>query len=232
MQTVVLAGGLGTRLWPLTKVVPKPMVPVRNVPYLEHQLRRFARQSLTDIVILTGYLGQQIEEYFGDGARLGLRIRYSREPEPLGTAGALRWAAHLLDDAFLIVYGDSFLPIDYTAIGGRLLASDATGLIVVYRDPTTETSVRPNVALDPEGYVSRYDKQAVVDPELEYVEAGVLAFRRSVLDLVAAGRVVSLEQEVYPQLIRRRALVGVPTAQRFYDIGTPERLRVIEDFFA
>jgi len=230
MQTVVLAGGLGTRLWPLTKEIPKPMVPVRNVPYLEHQLRLFARQSLTDIVILTGYLGEQIEEYFQDGAHLGLRIRYSREPEPLGTAGALRMAGHLLDDAFLIVYGDSFLPIDYAAIGRRLLESVATGLVVVYRDPTGETSVRPNIALGPDGYVTRYDKQAAEDPELEYIEAGVLAFRRTVLDFCPAEGVVSLEQQVYPQLIRRRALLGLPTTRRFYDIGTPGRLCLIEQF--
>jgi len=208
------------------------MVLVRKLPYLEHQLCFFARQSLRDIVILTGYLGHQIEDYFEDGARLGLRIRYSRESEPLGTAGALREAEHLLDDAFLVVYGDSFLPIDYTAVGRRLLESDATGLIVAYRDSAGETSVRPNVALGADGYVSRYDKHAIEDPELEYIEAGVSAFRRSVLGLVPAQGVVSLEQQVYPQLISQRALLGVATKQRFYDIGTPERLCMIEDFFA
>jgi NDP-sugar pyrophosphorylase family protein len=229
MQTVVLAGGLGTRLWPLTKETPKPMVPVRGVPYLEHQLRLLARQSLTDVVLLTGYLGEQIEEYFGNGAALGLRLRYSRERQPLGTGGALREARHLLADAFLIIYGDSYLPIDYRAVGRRLLESDATGLVVVFHDPAGQTSVRPNVALDAAGYVTRYDKQAAADPELKYIEAGVLAFRRSVLDFIPPEGVVSLEQQVYPQLIARRALLGLPTAQRFYDIGTPERLRVIEE---
>jgi NDP-sugar pyrophosphorylase family protein len=230
MQTVVLAGGLGTRLWPLTKETPKPMVPVRNVPYLEHQLRLFAKQALTEIVILTGYLGEQIEDYFGDGSRLGLSVRYSRERQPLGTGGALREAGDLLDEAFLVVYGDSFLPIDYAAVGRALLESKAIGLIVVYRDLTGETSVRPNVALGPENRVTRYDKQADDDPELRYIEAGVLAFRRSVLEFMPADGVVSLEQEVYPRLIARGALIGLPTTQRFYDIGTPERLRLIEDY--
>jgi NDP-sugar pyrophosphorylase family protein len=232
MQIVVLAGGVGTRLWPLTKETPKPMVRVRGLPYLEHQLRLFARQSLTDVVVLTGYLGQQIEDYFGDGSRLGLRVRYSRELQPLGTGGALREARHLLGDEFLVVYGDSYLPIDYAAVGRRLLVSDATGLIVVYHDPEGETLVRPNVALDSAGYVTRYDKQAASDLELKYVEAGVLAFRRPVLDLIPSDGIVSLEQQVYPQLIARKALLGLPTTQRFYDIGTPERLHVLEELLA
>src|ERR1700686_1756541 len=120
MQAVILAGGLGTRLWPLTRQVPKPMVPVAGVPYLEHQLRLLKKQSILDIVLLTGYLGEQVEEYFGDGGSLGLAIRYSREPQPRGTAGALREARSLLAGTFLLIYGDSYLPIDYAAVFERL----------------------------------------------------------------------------------------------------------------
>ena len=126
MQVVILAGGLGTRLGPLTRPHPKPMVPVKGVPYLEHQLRLLARQGLTDIVLLTGYLGEQIEEYFGDGDRMGLRLRYSRELEPLGTGGALRQARPLLEEAFLVIYGDSYLRIDYAAVG-RVALTGARG---------------------------------------------------------------------------------------------------------
>lgn len=232
MQTVILAGGLGTRLWPLTKETPKPMVPVRGVPYLEHQLRRLAQQGITNIVMLTGYLGDQIEDYFGEGHRLGLNIQYSRELQPIGTGGALRDARRLLDDIFLIIYGDSYLPIDYVLAAQQLKDSHATGLVVVYRDETGETSVRPNIALDANGLVTKYDKQAVGDPALQYIEAGVLAFRRSVLDLMPEEGVVSLEQQIFPQLIVRKQLLGFPTSQRFYDIGTPERLREIESVFS
>jgi NDP-sugar pyrophosphorylase family protein len=229
MQTVILAGGLGTRLLPLTEQTPKPMVPVRGAPYLEHQLRLLARQSLTDVVLLIGYLGQRIEEYFGDGSRFGLRIRYSRELQPLGTGGALREARHLLDDVFLVIYGDSYLPLDYLTVSRRLLATSAIGLVVVFQDRTGETCVRPNVALDPAGWVTRYDKQTPVDPQLRYIDAGVLAFRRSILDFIPPAGVVSLEQQVFPQLIARQSLLGLPTSQRFYDIGTPERLRILEE---
>ena len=205
------------------------MVRVRGVPYLEHQLRLLARQSLTDVVLLTGFFGEQIADYFGNGRQLGLNIRYSRECEPLGTGGALRDARDLLEDLFLIIYGDSYLPIDYTAAGHQLELSEAIGLIVVYRDMAGDTFVRPNVALDSEGFVTCYDKQASDDPKLQYVEAGVLAFRRSVLDLIPPEGPASLEQQVYPQLIKQRTLLGLPTSQRFYDIGTPARLRVIEE---
>jgi NDP-sugar pyrophosphorylase family protein len=230
MQAVILAGGLGTRLWPLTKEIPKPMVPVAGVPYLEHQLRLLAKQSITDIVLLIGYLGSQIEEHIGDGANLGLHISYSREPQPLGTGGALREARHLLADLFVLIYGDSYLPIPYVQVADHLANSPATGVMVVYRDPAGETSVSKNVALDESGLVSRYDKTAVGDPQLQYVEAGVLAFRRTVLDLIPPYDPVSLEQQVFPLLIERRQLIGMPTSQRFYDIGTPERLKTIEEF--
>ena len=228
MQVVILAGGLGTRLGALTRTMPKPMAPVRGVPYLEHQLRLLARQGLTEIVLLTGYLGEQIEEHFGDGGRMGLRIRYAREPQPLGTAGALRHAQSLLADSFLVIYGDSYLPIDYAAVGKLLTQSAA--VMAVYRDPSGETNVRPNVALDADGAVARYDKRAAGAPGFDYVEAGVLALRRSVLALIPPEGAVSLEEQIFPILIERRQLWAFPTAQRFYDIGTPERLRAIEAY--
>jgi NDP-sugar pyrophosphorylase family protein len=233
VQAVILAGGLGTRLWPVTRDVPKPMVPVAGKPYLEYQLRLLARQSITDIVLLTGYLGEQIEEHFGDGSRLGLSIRYSREHCPIGTGGALRLAGALLDETFLVIYGDSYLPIDYRVPFERLSACpSATGLLVLFHDPSGETAVSPNVALSAAGLVTRYDKDSPGDPELRYVEAGVLALRREVLDDIPAAVMISLEKEVFPKLIGRGRLLGWATTQRFYDIGTPERLRVIEDLLA
>jgi NDP-sugar pyrophosphorylase family protein len=219
-------------LWPLTKEIPKPMVPVAGVPYLERQLHLVACQGLRDVVILTAYLGDQIEDYFGDGSRLGLSIRYSREREPLGTGGALREARELLDGVFVILYGDSYLPIDYAPIGRQLAASDAVGALVLYRDHCGEMDVPCNVALGENGRILRYDKTAAGSPELRYIEAGVLALRREALALMPSEGKVSLEQELFPRLIERRALIGLPTQQRFYDIGTRDRLKVIEELFA
>ena len=229
MQVVILAGGLGTRLWPLTKEVPKPMAPVAGIPYLEHQLRLLAKQNLQNVLILTAYLGEQIEDYFLDGRRLGLSIEYSREPEPLGTGGALREARALLEDLFLILYGDSYLPIDYESVGERLARSDALGAVVVYRDIQSETGVSGNVAMDENGMVTRYDKTAFANAAgLDYIEAGVLALRKAAVDLIRSSGKASLEQEVFPKLIERKALLGIATDQRFYDIGTMDRLKAIE----
>lgn len=231
MQAVILAGGLGTRLGEVTRRIPKPMVPVLGVPYLEHQLRLLARQQFRSIVLLTGYLGEQVERHFGDGARLGLRITYSQEPSPLGTGGALRMAGRLLERNFLLIYGDSLLPVSYSRLLRRLREARATGVVAAYDNRRGDTTVPSNLALDAEGYVTRYDKQSPGDQGLTHVEAGVLAFRRSVVNWIPDG-VVSLEQEVFPRLIAARTLAGLETAQRFYDIGTPDRLKVIEEYLA
>jgi NDP-sugar pyrophosphorylase family protein len=230
MQAVILAGGLGTRLWPLTKTVPKPMVPVAGVPYLEHQLRLLKKQSILDIVLLTGYLGEQVQEHFGGGGNLGLAIRYSREEQPCGTAGALRDARALLADTFLLIYGDSYLPIHYPDVHQRLQSSGAQGLVVVYDNRRGDTSVKNNIDVDDAGFVTVYEKDS--ERALSYVEAGVLAFRKSCLDLVPPKGAVSLEKEIFPLLIAKGQLAAHITQQRFYDIGTAKRLKVIEEFLA
>lgn len=229
MQAVILAGGLGTRLLPLTEAVPKPMVKVAGIPYLEYQLRLLARQNIRDVVLLTGYLSEYIEKYFRSGNSLGLRISYSRERSPMGTGGALRDARALLHDAFLLIYGDSYLPIQYGEAVDRLMSSGAQGLVVVYDNGLEDTSVKNNIELDDQSYVSRYEKDSF--DRLSFVEAGVLAFRRSVVDLMPVEGIVSLEREVFPRLIAERRLAALVTTQRFYDIGTPERLAVIEALF-
>lgn len=230
MQAVILAGGLGTRLWPLTQAFPKPMVPVAGVPYLEHQLRMLAEQGIREIVLLTGYLGDQIERYFGNGARLGLSIRYSREQIPAGTGGALREARDMLAPEFLIIYGDSYLPIGYVPVLTKLRDSDAEGLLIVYDNRAEDTSVKNNVELDSSGYVIRYDKDAT--DHMSYVDAGVLAFRRTVVDRISDAGAISLERRIFPELIAERRLIAFVTNQRFYDIGTPERLKLIEEVLA
>ena len=231
MQAVILAGGLGTRLGRLTRETPKPMVGVAGRPYLEYQLLALRDQAITDVVLLTGYLGEQIEDYFGDGRELGLRIRYSRESSPQGTGGALRSAGSLLADHFLLLYGDSYLPIDYCAVLDKLAASPALGCLVAYDNRLDSTNVTNNLALSNNDVVLRYAKDALHATDLTYVEAGVHAYRRDVLTVLSATGKVSLETEVFPQLIARAELIAYRTTQRFYDIGTPERLCQFERLF-
>ena len=230
MQAVILAGGLGTRLLPLTEAIPKPMVRVAGVPYLEHQLRLLADQDIVDVLLLTGYLGEQIETYFGNGARLGLRLTYSRETKPVGTGGALRDACDKLETAFLVIYGDSYLPIMYRAAFEKLLASNTAGLVVVYDNSLADTSVKNNIDLDDKGFVTRYEKDS--PDRLSYVEAGVLALKKSIIDLMPQEGPISLEKEIFPKLIDGRQLAAFVTQQRFYDIGTPDRLVLIEKVLA
>lgn len=230
MQAVILAGGLGTRLWPLTKEVPKPMVPIAGKPYLAYQLELLAQQEIRDIVLLTGYLAEQIEDYFGDGSNFGLKIAYSREQTPLGTGGALRQARPLLNKQFLLIYGDSFLPIQYGDVLQTLASNPSWLAVLAAYDNLEDTSVRNNLALTPEGAVLAYEKDSL-KPELTHVEAGVIGLDQSALDLLPPTDPCSLENFVFPLLISRGALAAFSTPVRFFDIGTPDRLSRIETYF-
>jgi NDP-sugar pyrophosphorylase family protein len=160
---------------------------------------------------------------------LNLRISYSREQSPLGTGGAIRQARELLNDSFLLIYGDSYLPIRYADAMERLASSGAEGVVVAYDNRLADTSVKNNIELDSSGYVSRYEKDSA--DRLSFVEAGVLALRRSVVEWLPEG-VVSLEKEIFPKLIGAKQLAALVTTQRFYDIGTPDRLAAIETLFS
>lgn len=232
VQVVILAGGLGTRLWPLTRDVPKPLVPVAGRPYLEYQLDLLRRQQIRDVLLLTGHLGQRIADHFGDGSRLGLNIRYSCEEQPLGTGGALRLARPLLEETFVLLNGDSYLPIEYRSVLAALRQSNVLAVLAVYDNRREDTRVKNNILLDAERRVARYQKGAPEPAGLTHVDAGVLALRRDALDLYPNPGSFSLENDLYPLLIDRRTMLGVETAQRFYDIGTPEGLRMFESAVA
>ena len=223
MQVVILAGGLGTRLRPLTEVVPKPMVPVNGRPFLEYIIAHLAAQRLRRILLLVGYLGERVRDHFGDGSGFGVTIEYVWEKTPMGTGGALRAALPQLEENFLLLYGDSFLPINYPVVASHFRRSQLAGLMVVYDNRTADTGVQNNTAIGPTGLVTCYRK-GVDDPELQYVEAGVLCLSRKVVRGIPDQKVVSLEQEIFPALINHRRMGSAVTTQRFFDIGTPARL--------
>jgi NDP-sugar pyrophosphorylase family protein len=225
IQGVILAGGLGTRLRPVTETVPKPMVPVAGKPFLHHQLAMLAKNGFTRVLLLTGYLGEQVQAHFGDGRALGLELSYEQEPAPLGTGGAVRRVLHRLEDRFVLMFGDSLLPIDYRDFAAVFQRSDADGLMAIYADPSGATDVPGNVELGQDGRVLRYDKGA----GLHWIEAGVLAFRRTAIESLPPNEACSLEHRLYPTLIAAGRLQAYPTHQRFYDIGTPERLRQFQE---
>ncbi len=228
MQAVILAGGLGTRFRPLTLKTPKPMIPVLGKPYLEYQLQYLKSYNITDIILCVGYLGEMIQSHFGDGQSRDMSIRYSFEKTPLGTGGALKNAGNHLEDCFYLIYGDSFLPINYSSLERHFLEVDKPVLMVLY-DNRDDTSVPNNVSLDNRGMVTKYEKETR-NSFLKYVDAGVLVLKKHIIDSIASEKNISLEQEIIPKYINRQECAGFVTQERFYDIGTPERLEHFETY--
>jgi NDP-sugar pyrophosphorylase family protein len=210
-KIAILAGGFGTRLGALTQGLPKPMIPINGRPYLERVIDSFARCGLRDIVLLTGYRAEVIEEHFGDGKRFGVNITYSRETEPLGTGGAIREARAMLGETFVMTYGDVLRYFDYD----RFVASHDEPCVAVY---PRRTIGNVDVAGD---RVIRFDKHA---PELPYIDAGFSLMPSSVIDLLPHSGPCSFEESIFPRLAAERRLACEIVDLNFFDIGTPEEL--------
>jgi NDP-sugar pyrophosphorylase family protein len=211
VRVAILAGGFGTRLGPLAQGLPKPMIPINGRPYLERVIDSFARCGLRDVVLLTGYRAEVVEEHFGDGKRFGVNIAYSRETEPLGTGGAIREARSLLGDAFVMTYGDVLRYFDYDRF------------VKVHDDPCLAVYPRQitgNAEVDDDRII-RFDKHA---PELPYIDAGFSLMPTSVLDLLPASGPCSFEETIFPILAKERRLAAEIVDLDFFDIGTPEEL--------
>jgi NDP-sugar pyrophosphorylase family protein len=229
MQCVVLAGGLATRLSPRTAEVPKALLPVRGEPFAHHQLNLLAAQGFDDVVYCIGHLGSQIRRYIEDGSRWGLTVRYSDEGETLrGTGGALRLAleASLLDQRFVIVYGDSYLPIDVTSIWDAAIADARPALMTVYADPGSMEV--PNAEFTA-GTVTLYRKGRP-EPTMRYVDYGLSVLQRSVIDAQIPDATVFDLAEMFHALSVQGLLAGYEVAQRFYEIGSAGGLGELEAY--
>ncbi|HKQ40350.1 MAG TPA: nucleotidyltransferase family protein [Verrucomicrobiae bacterium] len=214
----IVAGGLAKRLRPKTDKIPKALVTVAGQPFLAHQLHLLKDAGIRKVVLCVGYLGDMIEARFGDGAQLGLELKYSYDgPHPLGTGGAVRNALEFLGDQFFVLYGDSYLPIDYGAPARAFLASGKRGLMTVFRNEGRwDTS---NVWFA-QGVIRRYDKEEL-SAEMKHIDYGLGLFRREAFTSQRTGRAFDLS-EVYRELIARDQLAGYEVEQRFYEIGSPE----------
>ncbi|HXU62261.1 MAG TPA: sugar phosphate nucleotidyltransferase [Polyangia bacterium] len=235
LQCLILAGGLATRMRPLTETIPKAMIPAEGKPFVDHQLTWLAAHGVTDAILSIGYLGGAIRDHVGDGARFGLRVRYVDEGTKLrGTAGAVRLALDegVLEPRFLITYGDSFLPVDFAGVARVHAASGAPALMTVFHNEGRwDTS---NVVLDrhPGGdRVALYDKQRRTRPpqDFQFIDYGLSAFERRVIaEEVPAGATADLA-DLFHRLSLRGELAGLEVQERFYEIGSPAGL---EDFGA
>jgi mannose-1-phosphate guanylyltransferase len=221
MQAVILVGGEGTRLRPLTSRLPKPIVTLVDRPFIVYMLEWLRGHGVDDVVMSCGFLATQVREVLGDGSQLGIRLRFVEEPEPRGTAGALKFAQELLDERFLVLNGDVLTDID---LGEQIAQHERTGAratlaLVPVEDPTAYGLVR----LDGDGAVREFvEKPRPDEVDTNMISAGAYVLEREILELVPPDRNVSIEREVWPVLVGT-GLYGFATDAYWLDIGTPER---------
>lgn len=223
LPIAVLAGGLATRLGDLALDTPKALAPVAGEPFIFHQLRLLAHHGAGRIVLCVGHLGGQIVDAVGDGRRFGTEVLYVFDgPEPIGTAGALRRASHLLGSKFLVTYGDAYLRIDHAAVQRAFCSSGLPGLMTVLQN---DGKWEASNAVFEGGRVTAYNKR-VPPSGARWVDYGLLAFEARVFeDSVAADL-----SEVCRELASSGSLGGYLAQERFYEIGTPEALAEADEF--
>jgi MurNAc alpha-1-phosphate uridylyltransferase len=212
----ILAGGMATRLRPLTTTVPKALLDVNGEPFIAHQLRLLAGWGIERAVVCAGYLGEQIEAYVGDGSRFGLRVVYSQDGDGLmGTAGALKRALPLLGNRFLVIYGDSYLPCDARA---AVRAFDDSGKLALMTVVRNEGRWDASNVIFEGGRIVSYDKMAR-SAAMRHIDYGLGAFDACAFADVPADRPSCL-QDLYQALLARGELAGYEVGERFYEIGS------------
>jgi NDP-sugar pyrophosphorylase family protein len=223
IQVAILAGGLASRLGELSRDRPKAMLVFRGKPFLEHQLEYLKAQGCRRFLLCVGHMGEQIENHFGDGKAWGIQIQYSRESSGslLGTGGALKKASALLDESFFVMYGDSYLKLDFDEIEKEAGRHPSSGLMVVYRNDNRLD--RSNVSLR-DGFVAEYGYEN--SGAMSYIDEGVSVLRREFLKPFPEAAAFPLG-DVFKRLVAERRLRALETRQRFYEIGS---VRGCEEF--
>jgi NDP-sugar pyrophosphorylase family protein len=221
----VLAGGLATRMRPLTEKIPKSLLEVAGEPFVAHQLRLFRREGLSKVVLCVGYLSEMLEEFVGDGSRFGLEVVYSRDGEKLlGTGGALLQALPHLGDEFLVTYGDSYLDIPFAPVVSSFRNSGLSGLMtVLHNRGQWDTS---NVEFDANRIID-YSKKPT--GRMEHIDFGLSALRKTVFSGKEAGQAFDLAS-VYRDLVMAGQMAGYEVSRRFYEIGSSAGLREINEY--
>ncbi len=224
-QVAILAGGLATRLYPLTEKIPKAMVDIKGKPFFEHQIALCKKNGIEEIVFCGGYLWEQVADYFGDGRKFGIKIVYSIEKEKLDTGGALKNAINFLREDFFVLYGDSYLTIDWKKAWNFYKKSKAKGLMTIYQN-RPEDGLRSQIAINEKGWITDFTKENFT-PEMKYVEYGLNILNLEVLDKIS--------EKTFPignyfeLLIARRQLIGYESAEIFQEIGSFEGIKKLID---
>jgi MurNAc alpha-1-phosphate uridylyltransferase len=220
ITAAILAGGLATRLRPLTTTTPKSLVEVNGEPFIVHQLKLLRANGIDRVVLCVGYLGEMIENEIGDGANFGMQVRYSFDGDVrLGTGGALKKAIPMLGAAFLVLYGDSYLPCDYLAVAERFAQSNKLALMTVFRNDNQWDVSNVEFA---NGKIINYDKMKRT-ARMQHIDYGLGAFRDTAFADVPNDKPADLA-DVYRKLLERGEVAGVEVSERFYEIGSPQGL--------
>jgi N-acetyl-alpha-D-muramate 1-phosphate uridylyltransferase len=224
----ILAGGLATRLRPITEKIPKALVEVAGKPFVSRQLEYLRAQGITDVVLCTGYLGEQIEAVVKSGQAFDLDVTYSHDgPKLLGTGGALKQADALLGEVFFVLYGDSYLPVDFRAVQEAYVASTKPALMTVLRN---ENQWDKSNVLYRDGRIAEYNKRAP-KAEMRHIDYGLGIISRKALQRYPQGQAFDLA-DFYHELSLAGQLAGFEVSERFYEIGSHEGLQEAERYFS
>ncbi len=216
-QIAILAGGLSTRLYPITKKIPKSMVKINGRPFFEYQIDLCKKNGIEEIVLCVGHLWEQIRNHFGDGSRFGIKIIYSVENERLDTGGALKNALPHLDERFFVMYGDSYLDVDWQEIADFHEKSDALGLMTTYQN---NWQIEPSrVLLTPNGYVAEFNKENP-RPEMKFLEYGLNILPKFIINKIAEKSFPI--SRYFDLFIEKKQLISFESKKRFYEIGCRE----------
>lgn len=226
LPIAILAGGLATRLRPLTEKTPKALIDVGGEPFIAQQLRLLKSNGLERVVICAGFLGEMIQEIIGDGKKFNLQVNYSFDQQPLlGTGGAVKKALPLLGPAFFVLYGDSYLPCNYDAVQKAFEASGKKALMTVFHNHGAWD--KSNVEFR-DGQILTYDKKNK-NQRMEYIDYGLGVFQANAFDLIPDRKSYDLA-EIYKNLLGRRELAAFEVHQRFYEIGSWQGLEETKQF--
>ncbi len=228
LTVAILAGGLATRLRPITETIPKSLLEVNGEPFAVHQLRLLHAKGVRHVVLCVGHLGALVQRAIGDGAALGLQVDYSFDgPALLGTAGAIGKALPKLGDPFFVMYGDSYLPCDYIAIARNFESAGALGMMTVFRNEGKWDA--SNVEFEA-GKILAYSKRNWT-PRMRHIDYGLGVFHADAFENLPAHKACDLTG-VYADLLQRKQLAAFEVHERFYEIGSPAGLRETAEFLA
>ncbi len=234
MQALILAGGKGTRLRPLTVYTPKPIVPICNRPFLLYQIDTLRRAGITDITLSLSYQPNKIEQLLGDGTDFGVKLKYTVEPQPMGTAGAYKFAEDLIRDRTVVFNGDILTDLDLKAVIREHSERNATATVVL--TPVDNPSSYGLVETEEDGRIRRFlEKPKADEITCNTINAGTYVLEPKALDFVPAGQSYSFEYDLFPDLLKRKEAfyAYVPPRTYWIDIGTPERyLKAHQDLIA